>query len=159
MNCGILSLNDHIAGDGKVSLNSQVTHSYVALLQFNLVCGDAYKSELSTTLYFGGVLVGALLYGGLADKYGRKRCLAIAQVLSGVLSFAVVFFRYFYAYAVLRFFLGIQLQVKSLFVFLFMLWFYNILYKQHTAMITYTVPYTYTTSNTDFYLNSKFIFT
>ncbi|XP_046854532.1 solute carrier family 22 member 6-A-like isoform X1 [Xenia sp. Carnegie-2017] len=78
--------------------------------EFNLVCGDAYKSELSTTLYFGGVLVGALLYGGLADKYGRKRCLAIAQVLSGVLSFAVVFIRYFYAYAVLRFFLGIQLQ-------------------------------------------------
>jgi MFS family permease len=75
------------------------------------VCDDAYKSELATTIYFGGVLVGSLTYGFLADKYGRKPSLAIAQLSAGVLGFAIFIFRNYYAFVILRFFLGIQVQV------------------------------------------------
>ncbi|XP_028406707.1 solute carrier family 22 member 20-like [Dendronephthya gigantea] len=82
--------------------------------EFDLVCDNAYKSELSTTVYFGGVLVGSFIYGFLADKYGRKPALGIALLSGGLLSFAIFIFRNYYAFVVLRFFLGIQTQGSML---------------------------------------------
>ncbi|XP_028407610.1 solute carrier family 22 member 5-like [Dendronephthya gigantea] len=38
--------------------------------EFDLVCDDAYKTNLATTIYFCGVLVGGLLFGTLSDKFG-----------------------------------------------------------------------------------------
>ena len=92
-------------------LNSHWSVNHI--FQFDLVCDNAYKSELSTTVYFGGVLVGSLIYGFLADKYGRKPILGIALLSGGLLSLAIFIFQNFYAFAVLRFFLGIQTQVNK----------------------------------------------
>ena len=81
------------------------------------MCDDAYKNELATTIYFSGVMVGALIYGFFADKYGRKRTLAIAQLSGGILSFGIFIFRNYYAFVILRFFVGIQAQVILCFKF------------------------------------------
>ena len=83
------------------------------------MCDDAYKSELATTIYFSGVLVGSLIYGHLADSYGRKPTLAVAQLLGAIFSFGIFIFRNYYAFVTFRFFLGIQAQVMAILLSLF----------------------------------------
>lgn len=53
---------------------------------FNLVCDKAWQVPLGQSMYFGGVLVGALTFGILADALGRKPCLMFAILLSVVCS-------------------------------------------------------------------------
>ena len=77
------------------------------------MCDDAYKSDLSTTIYFAGVMLGGVVFGFLADKYGRKRVVILALLCSGFVSVATFVLRTsFTAYIILRFFLGFLMQVS-----------------------------------------------
>ena len=79
------------------------------------MCDDAYKSDLATTVYFAGVMIGGVAFGILADKYGRKRVVIVTLFLSGIVGVVTFLLRTFSAYIVLRFFLGFFMQV-SLFI-------------------------------------------
>lgn len=76
------------------------------------MCDDAYKSDLATTVYFAGVMMGGIVFGILADKYGRKRVLIVTLFLSGIVGIVTFLLRTFPAYIVLRFFLGFFMQVR-----------------------------------------------
>ena len=77
------------------------------------MCDDAHKSDLSTTIYFAGVMLGGVVFGFLADKYGRKRVVILALLCSGIVSVATFVLRTsFTAYTILRFFLGFLMQVS-----------------------------------------------
>lgn len=78
--------------------------------EFNLVCDDAYKSDLATTIYFTGVTVSGPLFGVLADKYGRKPVIGFTMFASGVVSLAIAIFRSYVAFVTLRFILGFLIQ-------------------------------------------------
>lgn len=55
---------------------------------FHLLCSDRYLAALSTTIYFAGVTIGALIYGPLSDYIGRKRTMQICtagHIFIGVL--------------------------------------------------------------------------
>jgi MFS family permease len=84
------------------------------LFQFDLVCDDAYKSDLTTTIYFAGVMLGGVVFGILADKYGRKRVVMLALLCSGIVGVATFALRTSYtAFIILRFFLGFLMQVSD----------------------------------------------
>ena len=80
------------------------------------MCGDAYKSDLATTVYFAGVMIGGIVFGILADKYGRKCVVIGTLVLSGIVGVATFLLRTFSVYIVLRFFLGFFMQVGLLYI-------------------------------------------
>lgn len=75
------------------------------------MCDNAYKSDLATTIYFCGVTVSGLLFGFLADKYGRRPVVGFTLVSSGAVGVAIVIFRNYVAFVVLRFLLGFLIQV------------------------------------------------
>ncbi|XP_071950755.1 organic cation transporter protein-like [Antedon mediterranea] len=71
--------------------------------EFDLVCEKAAKPSLSQSFFFVGTLVGSLVFGALADKFGRKPVLFLAvglQCGSGILT---SFVKSFAAYTALRF--------------------------------------------------------
>lgn len=76
------------------------------------MCDDAYKSDLATTIYFAGVMMGGVVFGILADKYGRKRIVISTLFFSGILGVVTFVLRTYVAYVVLRFFLGFLMQVS-----------------------------------------------
>ncbi|KAL3866340.1 hypothetical protein ACJMK2_043646 [Sinanodonta woodiana] len=85
--------------DSKDGLSSIVT-------QWSLVCGNAYVTELITSIQMGGVLLGALLTGQLADQFGRRQILFIEHAMLVIVWFCSAFAGDWYTYAVLRFIIG-----------------------------------------------------
>ncbi len=76
------------------------------------MCDDAYKTDLTTTVYFAGVMIGGVVFGILADKYGRKRVVILTLLFSGIVSVAMFVLRTYAAFITLRFFLGFLMQVR-----------------------------------------------
>lgn len=82
-------------------------------LQYNLVCDEKYKVPLSNTMFFLGVFCGAFIFGIISDHLGRKKTLAISLYLQVPISLAVAFMPEYISFTVLRFILGIWLQVSG----------------------------------------------
>ncbi|CAH1774398.1 unnamed protein product [Owenia fusiformis] len=85
-----------------------ITSSIVT--EWNLVCKDNFLPEMSLTILNVGVMVGAVLFGFLSDKYGRKKvlfgCVAAQAVVGGLLSLSVNI----YMFICLRFIIGMLEQ-------------------------------------------------
>ena len=66
--------------------------------EFNLSCGQEWKIPFVESSSFVGIMIAAMSFGILADKYGRKHVLMIClsiTVFAGVLeSFSVNFWMY-----------------------------------------------------------------
>ncbi|KAF7249473.1 Solute carrier family 22 member 5, partial [Varanus komodoensis] len=70
----------------------QVTMLKLSFLwQWNLVCNQDWKSPLTTSLFFVGVLLGSFVSGQLSDRFGRKTVLFITMGIQTGFSFLQVF--------------------------------------------------------------------
>lgn len=59
------------------------------VMQFNLVCDDAWLRATADSVFMVGVLLGSIIFGDLSDRYGRKPVFFISlvlQVISGILA-------------------------------------------------------------------------
>lgn len=64
---------------------NRVTDNNTICSQWNLICSEKYKVALVQSLWMLGVMMGALVLGGLADIIGRLRTLMLA--LLGTIAF------------------------------------------------------------------------
>jgi len=55
--------------------------------EFQLVCERSYLSDLATSFYMGGLLIGSLFFGHICDRYGRK----IVMLISALSAFTGLF--------------------------------------------------------------------
>lgn len=78
------------------------------------MCDDSYKANLATTMYFCGVLLGGLVFGTLSDKFGRRPVLLICLFSPSVVGLLLFLIDNYVAFVVLRFILGVLLQVWGL---------------------------------------------
>ena len=85
--------------------------TFYCLLQWGLVCKYKRYGSLATTVYFGGVMVGGLLFGYLADKFGRKPVMLTTLYIPIIIGAGIAFAPSYIIFVVLRFFQGFFIQV------------------------------------------------
>ncbi|EFX66941.1 hypothetical protein DAPPUDRAFT_262369 [Daphnia pulex] len=95
--CSVVDGWDYDLSDGMY--NTIVSES-------NLVCEDDLRANFAQAMFFSGAIVGILLFGLLADWYGRLPVLVLRNVLSCGAGVATESFRGFVDFVVCRFLVG-----------------------------------------------------
>ncbi|XP_005384564.1 PREDICTED: solute carrier family 22 member 20 [Chinchilla lanigera] len=76
------------------------------VMEWDLVCEARTLRDLAQSIYMAGVLLGAAVFGSLADRLGRKAPLVWSYLQLAVSGAAAAYFNSFSAYCVFRFLMG-----------------------------------------------------
>ncbi|XP_053604864.1 organic cation transporter protein isoform X1 [Plodia interpunctella] len=104
-NCVMYANNETVACSKYVYDTTYRTSS--RSIEWDLVCDRRWMGALAQTFYMMGVFTGAVVLGGMADKYGRKVIFCISGVLQLVFGVGVAFIPEYYSFLVIRFLYGI----------------------------------------------------
>ncbi|XP_071753129.2 solute carrier family 22 member 7-like [Centroberyx gerrardi] len=74
--------------------------------EWDLVCGKRGENKATATIFFIGVMFGAMTFGSLSDRFGRRIMLLVSYILGITFAVASAFSTSFVMFAVLRFFTG-----------------------------------------------------
>ncbi|KAK9540429.1 hypothetical protein VZT92_002883 [Zoarces viviparus] len=74
--------------------------------QWDLVCDRKGENKATATIFFVGVMFGAITFGSLSDRFGRRIMLLVSYVSGMLIAIASAFSTSYVMFAVLRFFTG-----------------------------------------------------
>uniref|UniRef100_A0A8D0EY78 Solute carrier family 22 member 8 n=1 Tax=Strix occidentalis caurina TaxID=311401 RepID=A0A8D0EY78_STROC len=97
------------ASDGTSATSDGTLSVYVATI-WDLVCSYRQLRQMAQSIYMAGVLVGALVLGGLSDRFGRKAMLMWSYLQLGVMGTCTAFAPNYASYCVFRFAGGMALS-------------------------------------------------
>ncbi|KAM4721636.1 solute carrier family 22 member 6-A-like [Rhinophrynus dorsalis] len=80
------------------------------ITEWDLVCGRKTRRQLAQSIYMAGVLVGAVILGGLSDRYGRRALLIWSYLQMAVCGACSAFSPNYLSYCVFRFLTGMALS-------------------------------------------------
>ncbi|XP_022616363.1 solute carrier family 22 member 7 [Seriola dumerili] len=82
--------------------------------EWDLVCDDKQLNQALATYFFLGVTFGAILFGQLSDKFGRKSMLLVALIAATMLGFTSAFSTSYVMFAICRALCGVALSGLSI---------------------------------------------
>ncbi|XP_023843969.1 solute carrier family 22 member 6 [Salvelinus sp. IW2-2015] len=89
---------------------SMTEMSSTIISEWDLVCDLRSLKQMGQTIYMGGVLVGAVIFGGLSDRFGRRFLLLISNLLMAVGGTCAAFSTSFSVFCLFRFITGMALS-------------------------------------------------
>ncbi|CAM1299027.1 Uncharacterised protein g2302 [Pycnogonum litorale] len=86
------------------------TESSSIITEWNLICSESYKVQLSQSIYMCGVLCGAILFGYVSDAIGRLKTYILALSCTVFFTTLSSFSSSYWIYVTMRFLAGINIQ-------------------------------------------------
>ncbi|CAH2325225.1 solute carrier family 22 member 20 [Pelobates cultripes] len=87
--------------------------SSTIVTEWNLVCSQRSWKQVAHSIYMTGVLIGAVVFGSLADKFGRMEILTWSYLQMGIAGCCAAFLPTFDAYCAFRFLCGVASSAVS----------------------------------------------
>uniref|UniRef100_A0A672L7M8 Solute carrier family 22 member 6-like n=1 Tax=Sinocyclocheilus grahami TaxID=75366 RepID=A0A672L7M8_SINGR len=79
---GVEEIETQSCEDGWYYNTTEMSSTIIS--EWDLVCDQRALKQMSQTTYMGGVLVGAVIFGGLSDRFGRHVLLLISNLMMAV---------------------------------------------------------------------------
>ncbi|PZC71520.1 hypothetical protein B5X24_HaOG213193 [Helicoverpa armigera] len=76
--------------------------------EFGLICDRAWMANFTQTMCMFGVLIGSIVFGFVADRFGRRPALLIACMLQLVTTVVEAFCYNYWLFTTVRFFIGVS---------------------------------------------------
>ncbi|MGH0174286.1 UNVERIFIED_CONTAM: hypothetical protein FKN15_067473 [Acipenser sinensis] len=76
--------------------------------EFDLVCGHAKWVGVAQSVFMAGILVGALIFGPLAERFGRKRAVQVTMIMMLLCATGTALAPNFFVHIALQFFVGLS---------------------------------------------------
>ncbi|XP_026216125.1 solute carrier family 22 member 7a [Anabas testudineus] len=92
----------------------QSQFSSTTATEWDLVCADKKQNQALATYFFLGVMFGAILFGQLSDKFGRKSMLLLALIATTMLGVTSAFSTSYVMFAITRSLCGTALSGLSI---------------------------------------------
>ena len=93
--------------DGSICHGAEFSSEFTSIAtEWNLACGDRFKSEFSQSIFVSGYMFGVLVFSILSDKYGRRKPWLFAYIVGGILGLMTGLARTYEEYIALRFIVG-----------------------------------------------------
>ncbi|KAL7388461.1 hypothetical protein ABVT39_014357 [Epinephelus coioides] len=89
---------------------SEETFQSTIVTEWDLVCDSASLNNVGSSIYMLGLLVGAVVFGSLADKYGRRIVILLNLAIQVIFGVGAAFAPNFYVYIALRFMIGTSIS-------------------------------------------------
>ncbi|XP_067274675.1 solute carrier family 22 member 6-A [Pseudorasbora parva] len=108
-----LPITEHLSGSNSCTGGwefSKEIYLSTIVTEWDLVCENATLNNIGSSIYMFGLLVGAVLFGALADKYGRRIIILIGLAVQAIFGVGVAFAPNFYIYVLLRFVVGMTVS-------------------------------------------------
>ncbi|KAK5880139.1 hypothetical protein CesoFtcFv8_023195 [Champsocephalus esox] len=106
---------------------------------WDLVCEKEWLAKLCQPTFMLGVLIGALVFGDLADRIGRVKIMMFTSLCQFVLGVSVAFSGNYYIFVVLRFLLAMVSSGYLVVVFVYVTEFTGIKVRTWTSMHVHAV--------------------
>uniref|UniRef100_A0A3Q4NB04 Solute carrier family 22 member 6 n=1 Tax=Neolamprologus brichardi TaxID=32507 RepID=A0A3Q4NB04_NEOBR len=89
---------------------SYLSISHLCVSQWSLVCSLRPLKQMIQTIYMGGVLTGAIVYGSLSDRFGRRSILIWSNLQIAVLGCSSALSPTYSTYCIFRFLSGMAVS-------------------------------------------------
>ncbi|XP_043265569.1 carcinine transporter-like [Colletes gigas] len=128
------------AWEYKLSL-SGVPYMSVAA-ENNWVCDEDYKETLALSVFFVGSVCGGLVFGWLADKFGRIPALVSTNILGFIGGFTTVYITNFPQFCICRFIVGLAYDNIFVLAYILVLEYVGPRWRTWTANMSYGIFFT-----------------
>ncbi|CAL7937886.1 unnamed protein product [Xylocopa violacea] len=105
------------------------------------VCDESYKVTLAQSIFFVGSIVGGLLFGWMADKYGRVPVLVMSNLMGFIGGIGTIYVNQFWHFCACRFVVGLAYDNVFTFAYILVLEYVGSEWRTFASSMSYGLFY------------------
>ncbi|XP_025951613.2 solute carrier family 22 member 13-like isoform X2 [Dromaius novaehollandiae] len=107
------------------------------LTEFDLVCDRKDLNDISQAIYMLGLLLGAIIFGPLSDRIGRRPVILISILIQGLFGLGTAFVPHFYVYMAFRCVVGASVSGITMTILALATEWVGVSYRTHAVLISH----------------------